>query len=67
MVKTRINHTNAAYEKANSELSEVERMILNDLIMQIWGKFAFIYPLRDNLSDDKIRPITGMSPPIPHS
>jgi len=45
-------------EKIEGGVSEVERMVFNDLIEQIGGKYAFVHDTQENLTDDEVRKIT---------
>lgn len=47
-------------EKVEGGVSEVEKMILNDLIEQIGGSYAFIHQTKEQLTDGNIRQITGL-------
>lgn len=45
-------------EKIEGGISETEMMIFNDLVQQIGGKYAFIHPTQEDLSDEKVLQIT---------
>lgn len=44
-------------EKIEGGISEVEQMIFRDLILQIGGRFAYIHPKQNYLTDEEVRTI----------
>ena len=45
-------------ERIEGGVSEVEKMILNDLVEQIGGRYSFIHDSPEKLSDKQVRRIT---------
>lgn len=45
-------------EKIEGGLSEVEKMIFNDLVEQIGGRYSFIHETQEKLSDKEVRTLT---------
>jgi hypothetical protein len=58
LIKPRLVVLIQPMEKVEGGVSEVEKMILRDLIGQIGGNYAFIQDTKGELSDNDIRKIT---------
>lgn len=58
LIKPRLVVLIQPMEKVEGGVSEVEKMILRDLIGQIGGNYAFIQETKGKLSDNDIRKIT---------
>ncbi|PHR47041.1 MAG: hypothetical protein COA32_08955 [Fluviicola sp.] len=58
LIKPRLVVLIQPMEKVEGGVSEVEKMILRDLIEQIGGNYAFIQDTKGKLSDNDIRKIT---------
>lgn len=46
-------------EKIEGGISQVEHMVFNDFISQIGGKYCFIHPTKEYLTDDKVTELTS--------
>ena len=60
LIKPRLVVLIQPMEKVEDGISEVEKMILRDLIEQIGGNYAFIQETKEKLSDNDIRKITRL-------